>query len=40
MVTTGADPNGKLTADEPLLYRYQTLRFSQGTSLQDFIDVL
>lgn len=38
MVTTGADPNGKLTADEPLLYRYQVLRFGQGTSLPDFID--
>ena len=38
MVTTGADPTGKLTTSEPLLYRYQTLRFGRDTRLSDFID--
>ena len=39
MKTTGADPTGKLTTHEPLLYRYQSLRFSKDTSLQDFVEL-
>ncbi|MET4692949.1 hypothetical protein [Endozoicomonas lisbonensis] len=38
MVTTGADPTGKLTTDDPLLHRYQSLRFGRETQLPDFID--
>ncbi|AMO54933.1 hypothetical protein GZ77_25510 [Endozoicomonas montiporae] len=38
MVTTGADPVGKLTTSEPLLHRYQFLRFGRTTRLDDFIE--
>ena len=38
MVATGSDPTGQLTANEPLLYRYQELRFSKGHSSEGDIE--
>ncbi|MET4696772.1 hypothetical protein [Endozoicomonas lisbonensis] len=38
MVATGSDPTGKLTTDEPLLHRYQWLRFSESSSPEDAVE--
>ena len=38
MVTTGSDPTGILTTREPLLHRYQSLRFSKEITTGDFVE--
>ncbi|AMO55095.1 hypothetical protein GZ77_12050 [Endozoicomonas montiporae] len=38
MVATGSDPTGKLTTDEPLLHRYQCLRFSESRSPEETVE--
>ena len=39
VTTTGSDPLGKLTAEEPLLHNYQQLRFDTHSSPRAFISL-